>query len=71
MHAGRTHSDNFSANEREGCLGKDSPPAEEATFCAGDTIELNEGTRVFPIAEAKTIVIRSTEVKDYAQNDET
>lgn len=72
MRARRTHSDDFSTKKREGCLGQHSPPAKEATFCAGDTIELDERTRVFPIAEAETIVIRTTaEVKDYTQNDQT
>jgi hypothetical protein len=71
-HVGRTHSNNFSTNKREARLGQDFPPPKEAAFRAADTIELDERTRVFPIAEPKTVVIRTTtEVKDYAQNDET
>jgi hypothetical protein len=65
MLEGRTHSDDFSANKREGCLGQNGPKAKETPFRASNTIVLDERTRVFPIAEPKTIVIRtSTEVED-------
>jgi hypothetical protein len=72
MRVDKTHSDDFSTKKREAGLGQNIPEAKEAAFCAGDTIELDERTRVFPIAEAETIVIwTTTEIEDYAQNDQT
>ena len=48
------------ASERKSCLNEHTPPAQEAPLCTSDASILNEGARVFPIAETKTIVIWST-----------
>ena len=66
------YGDDLRANERESGVIKDSPPAEESAFCAGDSLVLNKRTRVLPVAETDTIVVGTTsEVKDDTQDDET
>lgn len=55
--AGRTHSDDLSADERKGGLGQNRPKAKEAPLRTSNAIKLDEGTRMLPIAEPKTIVV--------------
>jgi hypothetical protein len=68
---GRTHGDDLGTNEREGCLGQNSPKTEETPFRAGNIVILNKRTRVFPIAESETFVIgASSEVEDNSQDNQ-
>lgn len=59
-------------NERERGLDEDSPEAQEAAEGAWDVFVLDKGTRVFPVAETKPVVVRTTsEVEDEGQDDQT
>jgi hypothetical protein len=72
VRAGRTHSDDLSADERKGGLGQNRPKAKEAPLRASNAIELDEGTRMLPIAEPNTIMVgTSAKVKDNTQDDQT
>jgi hypothetical protein len=71
MLSGRTHGDDLSADEREGCLGHNGPKTKESPFRASNAIVLGERTRVFPITETDAIVIgASSEVEDKSQNNQ-
>ena len=54
-----TYGYNFRPNERKSGLGHHSPPAQESTFRATDTVILDEGARVLPVSETETIMIWS------------
>ena len=43
-------SDDLRTNVGESCLRHDSPPAEEATSVARNTIELHEGAGILPLS---------------------
>lgn len=61
---------NFRTNERESSLGHDSPPGKEAAFATRDPIVLYKRTRMFPVTEADTIVVRTaTEIEHDTKND--
>ena len=55
-----------------GSLRHDGPPREEATLASANVVELREGTRVLPVTETDTVVVRaSTEVEDDTKDDQS
>ena len=53
-------------------MGQYVPPGQETALSTTDTVKLIEGAGMFPVAEAKTIVVWTTaKIKHDAQYDES
>ena len=66
------YSNDLSTDKRERGLGEHRNPAEELALGAANAVELDKRTRVLPVAETETVVVRSTtKVEDDTKDDET
>jgi hypothetical protein len=53
-------------------LRQNSPEAKESSFGTLDALILNEWSRIFPVAESNTVMVRATsQIDDYAENNKT
>ena len=68
----RSYRHNLRADEREGSLSHDRPPAKEATSGSRNVVVLHEGARMLPVSETDAVVVRSTaQIKYDTEDDET